>query len=62
MYSMANQMLNAEARAEKQAALLPARTLKFEGRLNNAASIQGMLDELDLQADQLLSGLSTEEG
>ncbi len=60
-YSMANKLVNAELAGQKQAALLPARTLKFEGRLNNAAKIQGMLDDLDVQADQLLSGLSTEE-
>lgn len=61
MYSRANQMLNAEDRANKQAALLPARTAKFEGRLNNAGTIQGALDDLNLQADQLLSGLSLDE-
>lgn len=59
-YSMANRMVNAEGRGQGRMALAQARTEKFGGRLNNAASIQDALDQLDAQADQLLSGLDDE--
>lgn len=59
-YSMANRMMNAEASGQRKMATARIRTEKFGGRLDNAASIQDALDQLDMQADQLLTGLDTE--
>ena len=59
-YSMANRMVNADNRGERQMTTARIRTEKFGGRLNNAASVQDALDQLDAQADQLLSGLDDE--
>ena len=61
-YSMANRMVNAANRGERQMTTARIRTEKFGGRLNNAGTVQGALDELNAQADQLLSGLNTDEG
>lgn len=59
-YSMANRMLNAEETGERKMTTARIRTEKFGGRLNNAASVQDALDQLDMQADQLLNGLDTD--
>lgn len=59
-YSMAHRMVNAEESGQRKMATARIRTEKFGGRLNNAASVQDALDQLDMQADQLLSGLDTE--